>query len=206
MKLTQLKSKQVKLLYVVVVLVLATGCSSGGTPIRYYLVDPQDYGVVSETSNLSIELVDLQVPQYLERFQIASRFGENQLVFSDMHQWGENLRKNLIRTMGVNLGRLLNTVDVGTPENRTASKPDYRVSVHIARFERDADGRVRLLARFQVISVASDRPIQSQGVELVSDRSFNSADYSGTVSSMSELFSVLGRRIATTITSLETSS
>ena len=190
--------------YALLALIVLTGCSSGGgTPIRYYLIDPQEQAQLSERAELSLEIVDLQVPQYLERFQIASRANANELTFSDMNQWGENLRKNLTRTMGINLARLMGTVDVGTPVNRTANEPDYRIQIVIAQFERDAENRVTMLARFQIV-LATGGVTRTEGVQLVSD--YATSDYPGTVSAMSDLFSDLARSIARAIVDMEETS
>ena len=189
--------------YALLVLVMLAGCSSGGgTPIRYYLIDPQEQTQLSERADLSLEIVDLQVPQYLERFQIASRANANELTFSDMNQWGENLRKNLTRTMGINLARLMGTIDVGTPVNRTANDPDYRIQIFIAQFERDAENHVTLLAKFQIVPATG--PTRTEGVQLVSD--YATSDYPGTVSAMSDLFSDLARSIARVIVDMEETS
>lgn len=186
-------------------LFLTTGCVvSGGSPIRYYLIDPTPQSALRQSSQpLAVEIMDLHIPQYLERFQIASRRGRNQLSFSDGHQWGENLRKNLTRTMARNLSRLLDTVDVGTPTDRSSSKPDYRIQVYIEQFERDESGQVKLSARWQVMSGANDKVPSTEGVELSSERTNSAGDYEGMVESMQLLFSELSRRIAQSIMSLE---
>ena len=117
------------LLLLPVLLFTLAGCtSSGENPLRYYLIEPidTDMGVTTEPS---IEILDLDIPQYLERFQIATRSDGNQLVFSDNNQWAESLRKNLMRTMATNLSNLLSTADVSTPSHRTGTQPDYRLKI-----------------------------------------------------------------------------
>ena len=104
-------------------LILLAGCfGTGGKKVatKYYLIDPVESGVLNFTSDkpLAIEIIDVHIPQYLERFHIATRIGENRLKFSESNQWGENLRKNLMRTLSRNLSRLLSTQDIGTPLNR----------------------------------------------------------------------------------------
>ena len=71
---------------------------------------------------------------------------------NNIHQWGENLRKNLLRTMSRTLSQLLSTLDIGTPLNRSASLPDYRVQIHIEQFELESNDKVKLVARWQLSS------------------------------------------------------
>jgi len=146
--------RQCKLIILLIFLVcLLNGCLGGSTiPIRYYLIEPVEYPNTSlnVVRPLSIEIIDLHIPQYLERYHIAKRSSESQLEFSEYDQWGENLRKNLLRTMARNLSRLLSTIDIGTPLNRTSSLPDYRVQIHVEQFEQNVDDRIKLVARWQL--------------------------------------------------------
>lgn len=193
-----------KLILLLFVTVLLSACISGGatTPTRYYLLDPVEYtgDSVKATRPLKIEILDLQIPQYLERFQIASRSSESRLEFSDENQWGENLRKNLLRSMGRNLSRILSTDDVGTPLNRSSSLADYRIQIHIEQFELDVDGRVKLFARWQLSNVANNAEgSKVSSIGLQSEAKIEADDYDKIVAAMRELFGELSLRIVDSI-------
>lgn len=181
-----------------VMMLLLAGCSgSSGPGIRYYILDQGNVAQLPARPGLKLAIVDLQIPQYLERYQIVTRTAENQLDFSETHQWGDNLRKNLTRTLADNLSASLGTVDIGTPANRTASDPDYSIQVYITRFERDADGVVRLSARWQISESVDKRSrVHSHDSHLVGTRRFQPTDYAGTVAAMGELFTTLSDLIA----------
>jgi uncharacterized lipoprotein YmbA len=186
---------------------LLAGCLGGGatTPVRYYLVDEIEPVNVPFSSDkpLIIEIIDLHVPQYLERFNIATRSIENRLVFSEYNQWGENFRKNLMRTMARNLSKLLSTVDIGTPMSRSMSLPDYRIQIYIEKFEQDIDGKVRLVARWQLSDAAESKPIDVYSAELESNIVVEESDYDQIVSVMRELYGEFSNRIAATIIAAE---
>jgi len=185
----------------VLMLSLLTACGGGGTAVRYYLVDPITYSAASiRTDNqIAIEILDIQVPQYLERFHIATRRQANQLHFADNNQWGENLRKNLLRTLARNLSVLLGSNDVGTPLNRSMSLPDYRIQVHIEQFERDSDGIVRLIARWQVSGQQSNATPITLKADLQGGSRIAEADFDRIVAEMQQLFGQLSQRIAESI-------
>ena len=193
-----------KLILLMFVMVLLSGCMGGGAtnPTRYYLLDPVEYtgDSIKAVRPLKIEIIDLQIPQYLERFQIASRSSENRLEFSDENQWGENLRKNLLRSMARNLSRILSTDDVGTPLNRSSSLPDYRVQIYIEQFEQDVDDSVKLYARWQLSSTAQGtrEPVTSS-IDLQSKTKIEEDNYDHMVAIMRELFGELSLRIANSI-------
>ncbi len=196
-----------KLIVLFCVTSLLSACMGGGatTPTRYYLVDPVEYSgeSIKAVRPLSIEILDLHIPQYLERFQIASRSSESRLEFSEENQWGENLRKNLLRSMARNLSRLLSTIDVGTPLNRSSSTPDYRVQIHIEQFEQDVDNKVKLIARWQLSSGQQSDSLGVFGAELNSEQTIEQDNYDQMISAMRQIYGELSERIADTIIAQE---
>jgi uncharacterized lipoprotein YmbA len=196
-----------KLIFILLVASFLSACIGGGatTPTRYYLLDPVEYtgDSIKAVKPLSIEIIDLQIPQYLERFQIATRSSESRLEFSENNQWGENLRKNLLRSMARNLSRLLSTIDVGTPLNRSSSSPDYRVQIHIEQFEQDIDNRIDLIARWQISSGSQSVSLGMFDAELQSDQTIEQGNYDQMISAMRKLFGELSERIADTIVDQE---
>ncbi len=189
--------------------VMLTGClGKGGTSTRYYLVDAVDYATAEALAQpLSVEIMGLHIPQYLEKFQIATRTGDNGIVYADYHQWGEALRKNLIRTLARNLSALLGTTDVGTPLNRSLASPDYRLQVHIDRFEQDVDGHVRLQAHWQVLDakVKSAAPA-THAAKLESVEAIGKGDFGPMVAAMTDIYGQLAELIADSIPAAATES
>ena len=192
-----------KLVFSALILVLLAACSGmGGSKVatKYYLIDPVEYDALNLASDkpLAIEIIDVHIPQYLERFHIATRIGENRLKFSEANQWGENLRKNLMRTLSRNLSRLLSTQDIGTPLNRSSSLPDYRVQLYIEQFELGVDHKVRLVARWQISGAEMSEPLAIHYQEMIGSV-IEENDYDEMVTSMRQLYGELSRMIAESI-------
>lgn len=180
---------------------MLSGClGGGGDAVRYYLIDPVDSAADADkpARPLAIEITDLDIPQYLERFQIVTRDGDNRLHLSENNQWGENLRKNLMRTLSRNLAERLRTIDISTPFNRSASIPDYRIEVFISSFERGVDGVVRLTARWQ-ISNRSEQVLGMRSSNLDSGSRVGEHDYAAIVAAMQDLYAQLCAKIADSI-------
>lgn len=186
---------------------LLSGCAGGGSTAltRYYLIDPAEYpnAPLKVVRPLSIEIISLHIPQYLERFHIATRSSKSQLKFSESQQWGENLGKNLLRTMARNLSALLSTMDIGTPLNRSASVPDYRVRIHIEQFEQESNNKVKLVARWQFIGGSQLKPSDVFSAELQGKETIKEKNYEQMVSVMRQLYGDLSQRIAETIIAQE---
>ena len=183
-------------------LILLVACSGGGNkvPTKYYLIDPVEYDALNFPSDksLAIEIIDVHIPQYLERFHIATRVGVNRLKFSESNQWGENLRKNLMRTLSRNLSILLATQDISTPLNRSSSLPDYRVQLYIEQFELNVDQKVRLAARWQISATDIPEPLAIHNLEMVGSE-IKTNDYDQMVTSMRQLYGELSSKIAESI-------
>ncbi len=183
-------------------LMLLTACSGGGNkvPTKYYLIDPVEHDALNFTSDkpLAIEIIDVHIPQYLERFHIATRVGENRLKFSETNQWGENLRKNLMRTLSRNLSILLSTQDISTPLNRSSSLPDYRVQLYIEQFELGVDQKVSLAARWQISATDTPEPLAIHNQEMIGS-AIEVNDYDQMVTSMRQLYGDLSKIIAESI-------
>ena len=197
------KNSILKLVFSALMLVLyLAACSGAGNKIatEYYLIDPVEYDVLNVASDkpLAIEIIDVHIPQYLERFHIATRIGENRLKFSESNQWGENLRKNLMRTLSRNLSRLLATQDIGTPLNRSSSSPDYRLQVYIEQFELGIDHRVRLAARWQISNTDMLEPLLIQNEDMLG-AVIEQNNYEQMVTSMQQLYGDLSVKVAESI-------
>ena len=196
--------KSVALIFLAILLSSCAGVS-GLAPIRYYLIDPEEsLNTIHKSSKpLSIEIISLHIPQYLDRFHIATRKSESRLEFSENHQWGENLRKNLLRTMSRNLSALLSTIDIGTPLNRSSSPPDYRVKIHIEQFEQESNKKVKLVARWQLLGGPESKALGIFNANLQGQNTIEKNNFEQMVSVMRQLFGTLSQRVAKTIIAQE---
>jgi uncharacterized lipoprotein YmbA len=134
------------------------------------------------------------VPEYLNRTQIVTRTGENQLELAEFDRWAEPLQKNLSRVLVLNLSTLLSTDRVALHPWNRSTPMDYQVIVDVARFEAGTDRTTSLLARWSIVDGASREAL------LVRKSSFREpiADggYEATVASMSRAVAALSREIA----------
>lgn len=185
---------------------LLAGCGGGAIPVRHYVINSvttADYPAAPSGKMPVVEIMDLSIPQYLERAPIATRISDNRLHLSETARWGENLRKNLLRALAGNLSSALGTDHVGTPLSRSSSAPDVRLQLHIEQFEKDAGGIVRLQARWQLSDGATNQPFANHSASLAGDVSRDADDYDAIVQDMQSVFSNLGLRIAESIVSAE---
>ncbi len=184
---------------------LLSGClPSGIPPTRFYVLDPFDSGIslvkdADQIPPLSIEIVSLRLPQYLERPQIVTRSNGNQLELAEFHQWGGNLRKNMTRVLAKNLSWLLDTPDISVYPRDPQIPSDFRIGLEVMRFERDPDGKVRLSSQWRLSRGKDRKPLATKITELESPTLPAGSDFGQTVSVMSglmgELSKIIGQEI-----------
>lgn len=186
-------------------LLLLSGCLGGSSlPVHYYLLDPVPTSVIKDTENrLHIEIAAVELPQYLDRPQIVSRTGNHQLKLSELHQWGGNLRKNMLRTLAINISQRLNTPNVAVAPHPSSVMSAYRVEVEILRFEHDSDLNVHLGAQWRISTGLERKSILTRITNIKSKQTITAADYDGIIADMSSLYAELSDEIASAILSLE---
>lgn len=186
-------------------LVLLAGCSSAPATRFYTLAavaevppagakDP----ALRAARHVTLVISDLRLPQYLDRPQIVSRGSDHRLRMSEHHQWGGKLRDDMTRVLAENLGRQLPGDRVLTAPTHISLQPDYRIEVDVQRFEREANGPVKLAARWWITRGSNGELLASP------EASFTGApvaedDYEALVGAMSAAIGDLARTIADSI-------
>lgn len=194
-----------RLLFSLLGALLLGGCLGGSSPpVRYYLLDPQPTNAEKTQNNkLHIEIAAVELPQYLDRPQIVTRTGDHQLKLSELNQWGGNLRKNMLRTLAVNISNRLDTANVAIAPHPSSVMSAYRVEVEVMRFEYDSDQHVHLGAQWRISTGLERKPILTRIATLKSDSPLEASDYNAIISTMSKLYAELSDDIASGILSIE---
>ncbi len=178
------------------------GCMTTTTSAtKFYVLNPlaSSASLMSETDHkglLSLEVVSLRLPQYLERPQIVTRSSGNQLELAEFHQWGGNLRKNMMRVLAKNLSQILGTPNIAISPYRPPTPPDFRIELEVMKFERDHDGQVRLSTQWRLSRGKNQSTLATQITDLTSPTVHTGPDYEHTVSAMSALIGELSQIIS----------
>jgi uncharacterized lipoprotein YmbA len=177
---------------------LLAGCGASSSPTRYYVLTPLDTAAPVEKRDVAVLVSGVRLPQYLDRPQIITRGGDNQLQVSDHEQWAGNLRQDMTRVLTENLGRLLGSDRVFAVPHSVRAQPDFRVDVEVLRFERAPDGRVRLAAKWW-LSRGDGAVLASPSAELSGNTLGEAGTFEALVASMSAVYNELAVAIAQAI-------
>jgi uncharacterized lipoprotein YmbA len=183
------------------VAVLLTGCFGSATnrPTRLFVlsatVAPEESSVRAADLRLAIGRVTL--PERLNRPQIVTRTGANEVRADDYSQWAESLERSIPRVLSEDLARLTGTDRVFVTPWPSQIESDLRVEIAILEFEGNREAKVLLVARWRWVRAdgSEAHPLQASSyVEPASNRSTEAL-----VAAMSRALGSLSRDIASAI-------
>jgi len=189
------------LLVPVAVTLLLTGCLGPRStrPTRLFVLnatatraDPS-----APASDLRLGIGRISLPERLNRSQIITRTGTNEVHIDDYSQWAEPLEKSIPRVISENLSRLTGTDQVSIYPWPMQLKNDFKLEIAILEFEGNSDGGVSLDARWRWVRADGSelQPLQgSRYTESTADRSTEAL-----VAAMSRALAALSRDMAAAI-------
>ena len=149
------------------------------------------------TTNLRLGIGRIVLPERLNRSQIVTRTGTNEVQVAEFSQWAEPLEKSIPRVMSENLSRLTGTDQVSVYPWPMQLEIDFKLEIAILEFEGNGDGEVSLDARWRWVRADGSevQPLQgSSYTEAAKDRSTEAL-----VAAMSRALASLSRDIAVAI-------
>jgi uncharacterized lipoprotein YmbA len=182
----------------VVAALLLGGCASTPATRFYVIVPTLEASAPTAATPPAVVIRDVRLPPYLDRQQIVTRGSEHRLQVADHDKWASDLRQDLMRVLAENLGRLLASDRVIAAPHRLRQPPDYRVDVEISRFERGADDRVTLVARWS-LTRGNDGAVLAERTASHNATVGDGASYEALVAAMSRAYGELARPIAEAI-------
>lgn len=129
------------------------GCS-GTEPSNYYLLStlpaPESPIRATPSNQLAVGVGPVSLPMYLDRPQLVTRASPNRLDLAEFDRWAEPVQDMFSRSLAENVSALIGSDLVYVLPRRRTPELDYRVAVEVFRFDRGAEGEVKLLARWTI--------------------------------------------------------
>jgi hypothetical protein len=179
-------------LALVAVAALLGACAS--TPqARFFALSAGDPMPVEPRATLVLAVGPVDLPRYLDRPQIVSRTGENQLAVDEFNRWGGALDEEVGRVLAQHLGRSLQTQQIFTYPSRLATETDYRIALEIRTFDGPRGGTLTLDLAWSVVDDRTGRVVLNEQASYRAEtRSETMDDY---VAAMNALLSELGDHV-----------
>ncbi len=186
---------------------LLGGCASKSS--RFYTLNPAipapSPGPVQSTPPAgppaaSIGIVLVEIPDYLDRPQIVTRNENNELKLAEFDRWAGELDNDVARVLAEKLSASLPDNEVLVLTGRRAVPADYRIAVHLTRFDAMPGNVVWLNALWTVLGK------EGRHIAIRSESNFaepiQGTGYEATVAAMSRAIDKLGAEIAGAVKSM----
>ena len=187
-----------------ILLVAMTGCAGSSAPVRLYVLTPAPEARVAPLGAAvpggpALGVGPVRLPGLLDRPQIVTRRGADEIDEAEFHRWAEPLADSVPRTLAENLAALRKTERVTLFAWDSAQAVQHQVVVDVMRFDGAMGGDVVLDARWRILA--------TDGKELAANRSLLTQPTGGTgypavVAAMSRALAGLSREIAATLETL----
>jgi uncharacterized protein len=178
------------------------GCGGVTPSVSYYTLNmlPRVVGETRTSSDITVAMGSVGIPEVLDRPQIVTRTNENRVQISEFHRWAGSLKDDLTRVLMENLNTLLAADGVTVRMMDTAVDPAYRLSVSVNQLEGALGGKVRLSAVWTIRGQGA-KPMFVADETLLEEK-VTGEDYDSFVAAQSRLIATLSKEIAHAIRGL----
>lgn len=187
-----------------ILLLLSQAACVGTAPaVQFYLLEPSPEAQTvtdgTTSSKLSLALLPVRIPHYLERSQLVTATEQNTYRLEEQHRWAESLDENITRVMLQELNAFA-PANVVLIRSHQARQAELLLSVNIIEFYSDAQGQAKL--HVQWLISRGDDVLVSQ-----TDRYLSMGDKTNmrlNVHALNHCLTQLDQTIATVIRQLQT--
>lgn len=187
--------------------VILAGCASSPSSKFYQLNPLQNRTSITPDAfpeqNQIIAIGPVRIPDYLDRPQIVTRSGKNELKLSEFDRWAGSLESDVTRVLVEDISSLLPadrfSVVRWTPYLESQVPASYRVEVLVERFEGTLGDSVLLKAQWAVFA-KDKRLLLKKEAEIREE--MNGSSYEALVAAMSSALERLSRDISGGINSV----
>jgi uncharacterized lipoprotein YmbA len=134
----------------------ATACIQAPLPTRFYVLTapPPSNPPAGSSADLAVGVGPIALPDYLNRTEIVTRGGGDEIELAEFDHWGEPLRSAVPRILAEDLAARIPTERVVVFPWRGVRTVQYQVTVEILRLDGKPGGDAVLRARWRLLDGA----------------------------------------------------
>jgi uncharacterized lipoprotein YmbA len=191
--------------------VLASGCATGTTaPSRFYLLSPlpdveaAQPVTTAPAGQVTVRLVTLSVPGYVDRPQIVDRASRNRLELAEFDRWAEPLEENVSRVLRDNLTYLLADDRILVVDRDFDVSADYLIGAKVLRMDSGPGDEVNLRVRWGIARKTVNEIVMVRTSHITEP--IGSGGYDAAVAALSRALGKLSQEMATALRALSQAS
>ncbi len=132
------------------VALLLAGCMKSAPTRHYTLLALAPPRAAGPTSDCSLGVGPLRLPQHLRQAALVRRTGPYRVTYGDFDIWADPVEDQVVEVLIENLARLSGAPRVLRHPWRVGEAPDRQFSLEITAFELAAAGQAELAARWEL--------------------------------------------------------
>ena len=178
-----------------------TGCFGTSRPSRFYTLEPLQVrdGPGSTAAEVTLAVGPVELPDYVDRPQIVTRSGTNELVIAEFERWGGSLDRQITGSLVATLRDRLAPRQIAVVPWKSAvqsSGTPYRVTVSVSRFDGVPGHAVVLQARWELCMRSGGKEESLGAKEASVTEHIDGSDYDALVAAMERALVRLGQQMA----------
>jgi uncharacterized lipoprotein YmbA len=182
-----------------------TGCLGSSRPSRFYTLSPVQIraGPDSTATDATLAVGPVEIPAYVDRQQIVTRNGTNELVVAEFDRWGGSLDSEISGSLVATLRERLASQNVTVAPWRSVilsgASTSYRTAVSVSRFDGIPGQSVVLQGRWELIAQSGGKE-ESLGVrEATVTEKIEGEGYDALVAAMQRALVRFGQEMGDTV-------
>ena len=178
------------------------GCLGSSRPSRFYTLAPLQIrnGQGGTPPEATLAIGPVEIPESIDRPQIVTRTGANELVVAEFDRWGGSLDSEISGALVATVRDRLASQQIAVAPWRSAILsgvgPSYRAAVSVSRFDGIPGQSVVLQGRWELIGQSGE----SLGVrEATVTERIDGAGYDALVAAMQKVLVRFGQQMADSV-------
>ena len=178
------------------------GCLGSSRPSRFYTLAPLQIrnGQGGTPPDATLAIGPVEIPESIDRPQIVTRTGANELVVAEFDRWGGSLDSEISGALVATVRDRLASQQIAVAPWRSAILsgvgPSYRAAVSVSRFDGIPGQSVVLQGRWELIGQGGE----SLGVrEATVTEKIDGAGYDALVAAMQKVLVRFGQQMADSV-------
>ncbi|MGD9338796.1 MAG: PqiC family protein [Syntrophobacterales bacterium] len=184
---------------------LLSGCGSSPA-VKYYTLNTlpgmqQDNTEAASGDDIAVGVGPVDFPKFLDRPQIVTRKGQNQVEVSEFHRWAASLPGDFSRILAKNISTLLPTNRVAVYPWDDTFSPTHQIKLDVEQFDGKLDDNVLLNVTWSVVGQEGKKELVVR--KSLIEEPVPTKDYDGLVAAQSNALAALSREIVEEIRRLK---
>jgi uncharacterized lipoprotein YmbA len=178
------------------------GCLGSSRPSRFYTLAPLQIrnGQGGTPPDATLAIGPVEIPESIDRPQIVTRTGANELVVAEFDRWGGSLDSEISGALVATVRDRLASQQIAVAPWRSAILsgvgPSYRAAVSVSRFDGIPGQSVVLQGQWELIGQSGE----SLGVrEVTVTEKIDGAGYDALVTAMQKVLVRFGQQMADSV-------